>query len=67
MQSYIDPTKYPSELGDSIESKDQALNILRQLNENLLKELMNNEELIQTLRTDHPEAEKQETPSASAF
>jgi hypothetical protein len=66
IQSFIDPSKYPSDL-DAFDSKNTALAALRILNENLLKEVMNNEELLEQLRQDHPDAEKQAEVTLAGF
>jgi hypothetical protein len=60
VQSYIDPTTYPSDLDGILESKEQAMEILTNLLEKILKEIMANEEVVETIRSEKPDAEKQE-------
>ncbi len=60
IQSYIDPTKYPSGLEDILKGKDHATELVRNLCDQLLKEIMNNEEVITQLRSEDPDAEKKD-------
>ena len=59
IKSYLDPTKYLSEVGDSLD-KQQAITVAKDLNDQLMQEVVNNELQIEKLRTEHPEAEKHE-------
>jgi hypothetical protein len=44
-------------LDEQLESKETALSAIKVLNESLLKEVMKNEELIDTIKSANPEAE----------
>ncbi len=66
--AYMNPTKYPSEFENVMESREQAKKIMSKFNETLLKAIMENEEAIQNLRKEHPDSENQEfTPSNFAI
>lgn len=66
-QAYIDPTSYPSEFDELKSGKAEAASILRSLNETLLKEIMSNEELIETVKTSNPEANKPSENTVANF
>jgi len=44
VQAYLDPSKYPSELGEAFEDKQQASEIVKDLNERLMQEVIKDEE-----------------------
>ena len=67
-QSYIDPSTVPADNLELADDKSQALEVLRNFNDTLLKEVMSNEELVEKLRKEHPEADKPvSTPSLESF
>lgn len=57
IQAYLDPSKYPTEIDEQFENKELALGAIKILNENLLKEVMGSEEQVESIRSEHPDAE----------
>ena len=58
--AYMNPTKYPSDFEGILDSKEKAHTIMSKFAETLLKAIMENEEALQDLRAEYPDAENDE-------